>query len=166
MFHPPLWMSHSLSTTFFFPFGVIHSLPFACFIPPLHVSIHLMGCWDGGHMANFLKWSKNQQHDFNTFVKGREGATTIVPWEISKKEGAYPTKTINTERLQSLLMDYHRLQKTTKSWTLTTNLIDSTTKFTNRLQKTTKVRCRLQRLNIDSKFTDGLQKLTRVSNGL
>lgn len=56
---PPVHVSF-FTHHFFFPFGVFHSLPFTCFVPALHVSIHLTGCWDGGHMTNFLKWSKNQ----------------------------------------------------------------------------------------------------------
>jgi len=24
----------------------------------IHVRVHVMGCWEGGHMTNFLKWSK------------------------------------------------------------------------------------------------------------
>ncbi|KIJ91940.1 hypothetical protein K443DRAFT_114353, partial [Laccaria amethystina LaAM-08-1] len=56
-------------------------------------------------------------HDFNTFKKIREGATTFVSWEKSpKKEGTYPKIEITIKehsettkvkyRLQSLLIDY------------------------------------------------------------
>ena len=57
----------------------------------------------------FLFENKIKQHDFNTFRKLREGATTIVLWENSpKKEGAYPKREIDTERLQKIT---DRLQK-------------------------------------------------------
>ena len=26
----------------------------------IHVRVHVMGCWEGGHMTNFLKWSKTK----------------------------------------------------------------------------------------------------------
>jgi len=26
----------------------------------IHVRVHVMGCREGGHMTNFLKWSKNE----------------------------------------------------------------------------------------------------------
>ena len=26
----------------------------------LLVRVHLIGCWDGGHMTNYQKWSKNE----------------------------------------------------------------------------------------------------------
>jgi hypothetical protein len=105
----------------------------------------------GGHMTNFLKWSKTKvvalqhsfqnlfkfcsevlllwrcevedfsqhcffvffcfflhenntkYHDFNTFTKLREGATTFVVWENSpKKESAFPKREIDTDRLQKI----------------------------------------------------------------
>ncbi|KIJ90012.1 hypothetical protein K443DRAFT_117224, partial [Laccaria amethystina LaAM-08-1] len=41
----------------------------------------------------------------------REGATTFVSWENSpKKEGAFPKREIDTDRLQKIT-DYKRLQK-------------------------------------------------------
>ncbi|KIJ95908.1 hypothetical protein K443DRAFT_108094, partial [Laccaria amethystina LaAM-08-1] len=51
------------------------------------------------------------------FAKLREGATTFVSWENSpKKEGVFPKREIDTDRLQkitvqSLLLYYKRLQK-------------------------------------------------------
>ncbi|KIJ98310.1 hypothetical protein K443DRAFT_104121, partial [Laccaria amethystina LaAM-08-1] len=43
--------------------------------------------------------------------KLREGATTFVSWENSpKKEGAFPKREIDTDRLQKIT-DYKRLQK-------------------------------------------------------
>ena len=62
--------------------------------------------------CNFLHENNTKSHDFNTFGNLWEGATTIVTWEKSpKKEGAYPKREIDTERLQRSLIDYNRLQK-------------------------------------------------------
>jgi hypothetical protein len=58
----------------------------------------------------FLNENKTKQHNFNTFRKPGEGATTIVSWENSpKKEGGYPQREIDTQRLQKIT---DRLQKT------------------------------------------------------
>jgi hypothetical protein len=67
----------------------------------------------------FLHENNTKKHDFNTAEKLRERTTTIVPWEISpKKEGTYPKREFDTERLQKitgrlqiLLIDYKRLQR-------------------------------------------------------
>jgi hypothetical protein len=49
----------------------------------------------------FLHENNTKKHDFNTLEKLRERATTIVPWEISpKKEGTYPKRKFDTDRLQ------------------------------------------------------------------
>ena len=54
-----------------------------------------------------------KQHDFNTFRKLREEATIIVSWENwPKKEGAYPKREIGTNRLQMIT---NRLKKTAKN---------------------------------------------------
>ena len=55
----------------------------------------------------FLNKNNTKQHDFNTVRKVREGATIFVSWENwPKKEGAYPKREIDTERLQKSDMDY------------------------------------------------------------
>ena len=55
----------------------------------------------------FLHEKDTKQYDFTTFRKLREGAITIVSWEIwPKKEGTYPKREIDTERLQKSDMDY------------------------------------------------------------
>ncbi|KIK09391.1 hypothetical protein K443DRAFT_83147, partial [Laccaria amethystina LaAM-08-1] len=46
------------------------------------------------------------------FAKLREGATTFVSWENSpKKEGAFPQREIDTDKLQKITVYYERLQK-------------------------------------------------------
>ena len=70
----------------------------------------------------FLHENKTKSHDFNRFRKVKERATIIVSWEIlPKKEGAYPKRETDTDRLQkttkvglrlqSLMIDYKWLEK-------------------------------------------------------
>ena len=69
----------------------------------------------------------------------------MVSWENSpKKEGAYPKREIDTERLQKSDIHHKVYQFDYKSWIWTTN-------STHKLQKTTKLRHRLQRFT-DTKF--------------
>ncbi|KIK07037.1 hypothetical protein K443DRAFT_87788 [Laccaria amethystina LaAM-08-1] len=51
----------------------------------------------------FLNENQIKQHSFNTFRKLGEVATTIVSWEnLPKKEGRYPEREIDTQRLQKI----------------------------------------------------------------
>ena len=60
----------------------------------------------------FLHENKTKQDNFTTFRKLKERATIIVLWEKwPKKEGACPKWETDTDRLQSLPIDYKRPQK-------------------------------------------------------
>ncbi|KIJ93510.1 hypothetical protein K443DRAFT_44410, partial [Laccaria amethystina LaAM-08-1] len=51
----------------------------------------------------FLNENNMKSHDFNTFRKLRERTTNFASWEKSlKKEGTYPKRDINTNRLQRI----------------------------------------------------------------
>ena len=84
----------------------------------------------------FLHENKTKQFDFTIFGKLKERATIIVLWEKwPKKEGAHPKWETDTDRLQSLPIDYKRPQKVGHG--LQSLLID--------------YKKRLQKLNLDCK---------------
>ncbi|KIJ99849.1 hypothetical protein K443DRAFT_66952, partial [Laccaria amethystina LaAM-08-1] len=51
----------------------------------------------------FLSENNMKSHDFNTFGKLTEKTMTFVLWEkLLKKEGTYPKRDINSNRLQRI----------------------------------------------------------------
>ena len=114
----------------------------------IHVRVHVMGCWEGGHMTNFLKWSETKvvalhcsfQNQLELNCTDRLQKTTKVGYRLQSLDIDYKVQT------QTIKVGY-RLQKSNIDCKVQT----WTTKVAHVLQSLLVDCKRLQKSDIDYK---------------